>query len=196
MDNCRNSLQAPPKLIAIGASTGGPSAIRTVLSDLPKDFPFPILVVQHIATGFTQGFAEWLEQSLNLSVEVAEHGHYLVPGRVYIAPDGQHMAIRSYDQICLDSGKPEHGLRPAISCLFRSVASICGHCAIGILLTGMGKDGAQELKLMKDQGAMTIAQDRDSCVVHGMPGEAIRIGGATHVLPPEEIRALLANLAV
>jgi two-component system chemotaxis response regulator CheB len=184
------------QLIAIGASTGGPPVIHAILSQLPEDFPIPIVVVQHIANGFTRGFAEWLGQSLKLRVEIPEHGQQLTHGRVYVAPDGLHMTIGSCGRVLLNAEDPENGLRPSVSRLFRSVAETCGRHAIGVLLTGMGKDGAWELKLMKERGAVTIAQDRESCVVHGMPGEAIRIGAATHVLSPEKIRVALATFAV
>jgi two-component system chemotaxis response regulator CheB len=182
------------RLIAIGASTGGPPALRMILSGLPKDFPLPILIVQHIAAGFTQGFVEWLAQSSNLPVQLPVHGQQVVRGRVYVAPDGFHMTVASDGRIWLNSDEPENGLRPSVSCLFRSVAKAYGQSAIGVLLTGMGKDGAWELRLMKEQGAVTIAQDKETSVVHGMPGEAIRLGGATYVLPPEKISMMLTSL--
>lgn len=182
------------RLIAIGASTGGPPALRMILSGLPKDFPLPILIVQHIAAGFTQGFVEWLAQSSNLPVQLPVHGQQVVRGRVYVAPDGFHMTVASDGRIWLNSDEPENGLRPSVSCLFRSVAKAYGQSAIGVLLTGMGKDGAWELRLMKEQGAVTIAQDKESSVVHGMPGEAIRLSGATYVLPPEKISMMLTSL--
>jgi two-component system chemotaxis response regulator CheB len=182
------------RLIAIGASTGGPPALRMILSGLPKDFPLPILIVQHIAAGFTQGFVEFLAQSSNLPIQLSVHGQQVVRGRVYVAPDGFHMTVASGGRIWLDTGEPENGLRPSVSRLFRSVAKAYGQSAIGVLLTGMGKDGAFELKLMREQGAVTIAQDKETSVVHGMPGEAIRLGGATYVLPPEKISIMLTSL--
>jgi two-component system chemotaxis response regulator CheB len=182
------------RLIAIGASTGGPPVLRVILSGLPKDFAPPVLIVQHIATGFTQGFAEWLAQSSSLPVQLSVHGQQVVPGRVYVAPDGFHMTAAGDGRVWLNTDEPENGLRPSVSCLFRSVAKAYGQSAIGVLLTGMGKDGAWELKLMKDQGAVTIAQDNETSVVHGMPGEAIRLGGATYVLPPEKISRVLTSL--
>jgi two-component system, chemotaxis family, protein-glutamate methylesterase/glutaminase len=183
-----------PRLVAIGGSTGGPPVIQTILSGLCKEFPMPVLVVQHMAAGFTRAFVEWLAQSLPLPIEVAGPGQRVVPGRVYVAPEGLQMAVGKHGQVSLHKDEPENGLRPSVSYLFRSIAGSYGRDAIGILLTGMGKDGAAELKLMKEQGAVTIAQDRESCVVHGMPGEAIRLGAATYVLPPEKIRAALAGI--
>jgi two-component system chemotaxis response regulator CheB len=184
------------RLVAIGASTGGPPVLRMILSGLPKDFPLPVLIVQHIASGFTQGFVDWLAQSSNLPVQLPVHGQQLVPGRVYVAPDGFHMTVGINGRVLLNTGEPENGLRPSVSSLFRSVAKVYGQSAIGVLLTGMGKDGALELKLMKEQGAVTIAQDKDTSVVHGMPGEAIRLGGATYVLPSEKISMTLTSLVV
>ena len=184
----------PVKLIAIGASTGGPPVIQTILAALPKNLPVPVLIVQHIAAGFLPGMVEWLKQTTGLPVEMARHGEEALPGHVYLAPDGQQMGIAAGNRIQLGSEPPENGLRPAVSYLFRSVANTCGANAVGVLLTGMGCDGAAELKLMKDKGAVTIAQDAESSIVHGMPGEAIRLGGATHVLPPPRIAATLATL--
>jgi len=186
--------QTQIKVVAAGASTGGPPVLQGLLAALPRDFPVPVLLVQHIAPGFTQGFADWLAQSSSLPVQVAVHGQPALPGHVYVAPDGFHLAITAQGRIRLNPDEPENGLRPSVSHLFRSVAHAYGPRAIGVLLTGMGKDGALELKLMKEQGAVTIAQDRDTSVVHGMPGEAIKLGGATYVLPPEKIRIALTSL--
>jgi two-component system chemotaxis response regulator CheB len=190
----RRTIRTEMRLVAIGASTGGPPVLRMILSGLPKDFPLPVLIVQHIAAGFTQGFVEWLAQSSNLPVQLPVHGEQVVPGRVYVAPDGLHMTVGADGRVWLNTDEPENGLRPSVSYLFRSVAKAYGPSAIGVLLTGMGKDGALELKLMKEQGAVTIAQDKDTSVVHGMPGEAIRLGGATHVLSPEKISLTLTSL--
>jgi two-component system chemotaxis response regulator CheB len=186
--------QKQVSLVAIGASTGGPPVLQAILAALPGDFSVPVLIVQHIAPGFAQGFAEWLAQSSSLPVQIPVHGQPVLPGHVYVAPDGVHMAVGPQARIQLNADEPENGLRPAVSHLFRSVAQAYGTKAIGVLLTGMGKDGARELRLMKEQGAVTIAQDKDSSVVHGMPGEAIKIGGATYVLPPEKIRIALTSL--
>ena len=191
----RRGARTEAQVVAIGASTGGPPVLQRILSGIPKDFPLPVLIVQHIATGFTQGFVEWLAQSSSLPVESPTHGQRVSPGRAYVAPDGFHMTVGADGRISLSSDEPENGLRPSVSRLFRSVAKAYGRRAIGVLLTGMGKDGAVELKLMKEQGAVTIAQDKDTSVVHGMPGEAIRLGGATYILSPEKIAATLTSLA-
>jgi two-component system chemotaxis response regulator CheB len=186
---------AQPRIVAIGASTGGPPVLQMILAGLPSSFPVPVLIVQHIAAGFTQGFVEWLAQSSSLPVHIPADGQSLLPGQAYVAPDGLHMAVSTDGRVQLRSDKPEAGLRPSVACLFRSVAKVYGSSAVGVLLSGMGKDGAWELKLMREQGAVTIAQDQDTSVVHGMPGEAIRLGGATYVLPPEKIRLALTSLA-
>jgi two-component system chemotaxis response regulator CheB len=190
----RQAVQTQVRVVAVGASTGGPPVLQAILAALPRDFSVPVLLVQHIAPGFTQGFADWLAQSSSLPVHVPVHGQPVLPGHVYVAPDGFHMAVGPQGQVHLNTEEPENGLRPSVSHLFRSVANAYGPRAVGVLLTGMGKDGAWELKLMKEQGAVTIAQDRDTSVVHGMPGEAIRVGGATYVLPPEKIRIALTSL--
>jgi two-component system chemotaxis response regulator CheB len=180
--------------VAIGASTGGPPVLQKILSGLPQDFPVPVLIVQHIAQGFTEGFAEWISNASGFPVRVALHGERLAPRHGYVAPDGFHLGLESGLRIALSGLAPENGLRPSVSYLFRSIAQVLGPAAIGVLLTGMGKDGAEELKAMKEKGAMTIVQDEASSVVHGMPGEAIKLGAATYVLPPEGIVAMLADV--
>ncbi|MEW5979012.1 MAG: chemotaxis-specific protein-glutamate methyltransferase CheB [Acidobacteriota bacterium] len=181
-------------VVAIGASTGGPMALQTILSRLPRDFAVPVLIVQHMARGFAKGFAEWLTQSTGFSTEVATAGQQLLPARAYVAPDDFHMGVGAQGHILLASDEQENGTRPSVSFLFRSVATAFGAGAVGVLLTGMGRDGAEELKRLRERGAVTIAQDEQSSVVYGMPGEAIRIGAAAHVLPPEAIAATLALL--
>jgi two-component system chemotaxis response regulator CheB len=180
--------------VAIGASTGGPPALQKILSGLPENFPVPILIVQHIAHGFVDGFAEWLSGASHFPVSVASHTERVVAGHGYVAPDGFHLGLDSGLRITLSNLAPENGLRPSVSYLFRSIAQVLGPAAVGVLLTGMGRDGAEELKTLKEGGAITIAQDEESSVVHGMPGEAIKLGAATYVLPPEEIAVILAAL--
>jgi two-component system chemotaxis response regulator CheB len=183
------------QVIAIGASTGGPPVLQTILSSLPKDFPFPILIVQHIATGFMDGFVEWLASTCRVPIHIAQHREPLLPGHVYLAPDNVQMGV-GYDRtILLRDEPPENGLRPSVSFLFRSVANVFGKNAAGILLTGMGKDGAAELKKIKDAGGITFAQNKETCVVNGMPGEAVRIDAATYVLSPDRIVAVLESIA-
>lgn len=186
--------RASVRYIAIGASTGGPPVLNTILSGLPKDLAVPVLIVQHIADGFVRGLADWLSQTTGWPVLVAAHGQETRPGHAYVAPDGTHMGLDIRGHIVLSTDAPENGLRPSVGHLFRSVAAAQGERAVGVLLTGMGRDGAPELKQMKDRGAVTIAQDQASSVVHGMPGEAIRLDGATYILPPEKIAPVLASL--
>ncbi|ABE44386.1 chemotaxis-specific protein-glutamate methyltransferase CheB [Polaromonas sp. JS666] len=190
----RQRAPAQIKLVGIGASTGGPLALQTILSGLPKDFPAPVLVVQHIAHGFLPGMAEWLNQTTTLQIHIASYGTTPLPGHVYLAPDDFHMGIGTGGNIILTREAPENHLRPAVSFLFRSLAETYGPNALGVLLTGMGKDGAEELKAMMAKGAVTIAQDQESSVVHGMPGVAIALGAATQVLPADKIADALIAL--
>ena len=183
------------KCVAIGASTGGPPVLQTILSGLPGDFPAAVLIVQHIAAGFLPGLVDWLGQFTKLPVHIATHGEPALPGHVFLAPDGFQMGVDAGYRIVLCKDAPENGLRPAISYLFRTVSNVFGSGAAGVLLTGMGTDGAEELKRLKEKGALTIAQDRDSSVVNGMPGRAVELGAATFVLPPDGIASTLASLA-
>ncbi|NJD23403.1 MAG: chemotaxis-specific protein-glutamate methyltransferase CheB [Melioribacter sp.] len=182
------------QVIAIGASTGGPLVIQKILSGLPKNIHIPILIVQHISHGFTEGFVEWLKSTTNFPLHIASHGEHPLPGHGYIAPDDFHMGVENGPRIILSRHGLENNLRPSVAYLFRSVAHVFGPKTIGILLTGMGRDGADELKLLKDIGAITIAQDKESSVVHGMPGEAIKLNAAIHVLSPDEITTTLIDL--
>lgn len=184
------------QVVAIGASTGGPLVLRTILSSLAEDFLVPVLIVQHMAAGFIQGFVEWLGQSTRFPIQVAVDGQPLLPRHAYMAPDGLHMGVDSHKRISLRRGEPENGLRPSVCNLFRSVAHVFGRNAAGVLLTGMGKDGAEGLKLMRESGATTFAQDEESSVVHGMPGEAIRLGAAQYVFSPEGIAQALRHLVI
>ena len=182
------------KVVAVGASTGGPLVLQKILSGLPKNFPVPLLIVQHISIGFVNGFIEWLQNTTNFPLHLASQGEYLLPGHGYIAPDNFHMGVERGPRIILSNHELENGLRPSVAYLFRTTAQVFGSGAVGILLTGMGRDGADELKLMKEKGAVTFAQDKESSVVHGMPGEAIKLNAATCILSPEEIIAALITL--
>lgn len=184
------------QLVAIGASTGGPPVLRTILSALPPDFPVPIVIVQHIATGFSEGFADWLRKASGFPVKMALDGEVMKPGVAYVAPDECHLGVKIGNRTQLSDGPPENGLRPSISHLYRSAARAYAAKVAAVLLTGMGKDGAEELKLLRDMGAVTIAQDEETSVVNGMPGEAVKLGAAMYVLPPAKISRLLGKLAV
>jgi two-component system, chemotaxis family, protein-glutamate methylesterase/glutaminase len=186
----------PIRVVAIGASTGGPIALQTIFSHLPGKFPVPVLVVQHMTPNFTQGFVEWLATSSGFHVSVARSGESLLPGHAYVAPDDFHMGIGADHRVFLTKDKRENAMRPAVSFLFRSIEATFGQNSVGVLLTGMGVDGVEELKRLKDAGAVTIAQDEESSIVHGMPGQAIKIGAAMHILPPEAIAKALETIVI
>jgi len=181
-------------IVAIGASTGGPPLLQSILSTLPADFSVPVVIVQHMAKGFTENFVNWLNLSSRLKVELAVDGIQMVPGHAYVAPDNFQTAVGPDNRLILTKGELEYGQSPSVSALFRSVANVYGNRATGVLLSGMGKDGAAELKILRDKGGITIVQNRESSIVFGMPGEAVRIGAADYILSPEEITPLLTRL--
>ncbi len=182
------------QIIAIGASTGGPIVLQKILSGLPKNIQVPLLIVQHIAQGFTEGFVEWLNNTTNFPLHIASHGEYPLPGHGYVAPDNFHMGVDRGPKIVLSNHDLENGLRPSVAYLFRTAANVFGSKAVGVLLSGMGRDGAEELKLLKEKGAVTFAQDKESSVVYGMPGEAEKLNAATYILSPEDIITTLIGL--
>lgn len=181
----------PVKIMAIGASTGGTEALKVVLTALPGTIP-GVVVVQHMPAKFTAAFAERLDSLCAFEVKEAKDGDDVRPGRALIAPGGFHMALVrsgiSYSVKIVD-GPPVHHQKPAVDILFQSVARFAGPNAVGLILTGMGADGAQGLLQMRQAGSLTLAQDEASCVVFGMPKEAIRRGAAMHVVPLEHIAA-------
>jgi two-component system, chemotaxis family, protein-glutamate methylesterase/glutaminase len=193
----RSPLLSTEKLIIIGASTGGTEAIREVLQPLPPDAP-AVLIAQHMPPGFTRSFAQRLDGLCRIHVKEAEHGERVLPGYAYIAPGGYHLSLgRSGANYVahLDQEPPVNRHRPSIDVLFDSVAKHAGKNAIGMILTGMGKDGAEGLLRMKRAGAHTLAQDEASCVVYGMPREAVLLGAVDEVSPLNEIcRRVLAHL--
>lgn len=170
------------RAIGIGASTGGPLVLQQILSSLPEQFSVPIFVVQHMAEGFINGLVEWLGKSSALTVSVASQNEVALPGHVYFAPDRCHMAVNPSGRIVLSGGSSQDGFCPSISHLFRSLAVSYGPHAVGVLLTGMGDDGAAELKTMRERGALTIVQDERSSIVFGMPKEAIALGAVEQIL--------------
>lgn len=182
------------QLVAIASSTGGPAVLGGILRQLPADFPVPILIVQHITPGFGMGLAAWLNQQAELTVRLARHADEPRPGEVLIAPDDYHMTINSMGLISFTQDPPYHGLRPAANYLFHSVARVYGATAIGVILTGMGSDGAEGLQALRQTGAHTIAQDQNSCVVFGMPAVAIKLGAAEQILPADKIPAAIKAL--
>ena len=177
------------KLILIGASTGGTEAIREVLSGLPPDSP-GVMITQHMPAGFTKSFAERLNKACKLSVKEAEEGERVLPGHAYIAPGSHHLSLKrsGANYLCsLSDGPPVNRHRPSVEVLFRSGAQLAGPNIVGVMLTGMGKDGAVAMKEMRDAGSYNIVQDEASCVVFGMPREAIAAGAANEVVPLQEI---------
>ena len=184
----------PIQLIAIGVSTGGPPALHTLLNGLPGNFGVPIVVVQHISRGFVSGLAIWLSNTTPLNCRVAEQDEILQPGTVYLAPDDKHMTIKRAGVIDLDPSAPLDGHRPAATALFESVAISYSSAAVGLLLTGMGEDGARGLLAMRWAGAHTIAQDEATSVVYGMPKAAREMGAAMEQLALNQIADRLLTL--
>lgn len=184
------------KLIAIGASTGGTEAIRQVLEPMPAGSP-AILITQHMPAGFTRSFVQRLDHICELQVHEAEDGNRVLPGHVYLAPGGvAHMKLAKSGAnyiVRLEASAPVNRHRPSIDVLFHSVAQVAGKNAVGVLLTGMGKDGALGLLAMKQAGAVTLAQDEATCVVFGMPREALHIGAADEALPLPSISGRLLD---
>lgn len=193
-----NPLVSTEKLIIIGASTGGTEAIREVLTPLPPDAP-AVLIAQHMPPGFTKSFAQRLNGLCRIAVKEAEHGERVLPGHAYIAPGHAHLLLaRSGANYIaqLSDEPPVNRHRPSVDVLFRSAATHAGKNALGVILTGMGRDGAAGLLEMKRAGAHTFAQDEASCIVFGMPREAIALGAADEVAPLAEMsRRVMARLA-
>lgn len=186
---------APPPfpLVAIAASLGGPKAVAQVLRKIPRDFPAPIAYCQHISEGFTEGLAHWLTMETALGVTEAEHGMVMVPGTVYIAPSGSHLLVRPEGRLELDSGPALRGFRPSCDMLLTSAAEAFGASCVGVILTGMGRDGARGMKEIRERGGRTIAQDEGTSAVWGMPREAVLLGAAQEVLPLERIGPTLVQ---
>jgi two-component system chemotaxis response regulator CheB len=194
--NSTGTNQSPiPEIVAIGASAGGPGALSALLTGLMPTLNLPILITQHLTAEFMPGLAEWLNRSGPLSVRLAAHGDVPRPGEVLLAPGGVHMSLSAEGRIVLDSNKGAYRHQPAVDALFESVAQGYGPRAIGVVLTGMGDDGAAGLRAMRDAGAHTIAQDEATCVVFGMPGAAIALGAAEFVLPLKEISSAILALS-
>jgi two-component system chemotaxis response regulator CheB len=182
------------KLVLIGASTGGPAVLRDILAELPAGYPLPVLIVQHMSAGFLDGFTQWLSSASGFPVRVAGQGQELAAGCAYLAPDGFQIAVTRDMRVALSRGRAEHGMCPSVSHLFRSVHKDICPATVAVLLTGMGKDGAYELRQLKERGAVTIVQDRATSAVYGMPGEAIRQDAARLILAPPDIGKMLRGL--
>lgn len=183
------------RVVAIGASTGGPNAITTLLSVLPKDFPASVLLIQHISEGFSPAFVQWLEKETELIVKIAEDGERLVPKTVYVPACDSHLTVQN-SRVVLTDDPPVNSCRPSIDVLFRSVAEEYGPEAFGVLLTGMGKDGAMGCRAITEAGGYTLVQDEESSLVFGMPHAAISLGAASAVVPLQEIPERVLRLTV
>jgi two-component system chemotaxis response regulator CheB len=182
------------QLVAIGVSTGGPPTLQAILGGFPSSFPVPIVIVQHISNGFVNGLAKWLGETTPLRVKVAEQGERLLPGVAYLAPDDFHLHVNPPGLVWLDPSPPVCSHRPSVTELFISVSKSYGRQAVGVLLTGMGQDGAEGLKVMRQAGAYTIAQDEATSVIFGMPKVAIEIDAVDRVLSLESIAPHILQL--
>ncbi len=181
-------------LVAIAASTGGPNALRILLGSFPKDFPCSLMIVQHIAKGFSESLVKWLQEECRLPVLLAKDGMEIRPSTVYIAPHDLHMQVMPGGRISLVDGTPFEGNKPSGNALFQSVAEVYGRRAVGVILTGMGTDGAEGLKKIKSASGIVIAQDEKTSVIFGMPKAAIDFKIVDAILPIEEIGTYLIRL--
>ena len=181
-------------LVAIGASTGGPQILTKIFAQLPASCPVPIICVQHISAGFLAGMVSWLQHECKLAVEIAEHKAIARPGRIYFAPDGMDLTMQAGGRFLLKPGESSHAHCPSINPLFVSVAEEYGARGVGILLSGMGRDGASGLKAMRDAGATTIAQNEATSVIFGMPAAAIALGAAGYTLSTDEIALAISRI--
>jgi two-component system chemotaxis response regulator CheB len=180
-------------ILAIGASTGGPKAVMSIIKSLPADFAASVFVVQHISSGFARGFAQWLGRESGIKVSLAEDGSTFKAGEVLVAPNDCHMVIEG-GKVRLIHSEPVNCCRPSIDVLFNSLADEYGGGTVGVLLTGMGKDGAQGLRRIKDKGGVTLVQDEESCAVFGMPKAAITLNAVDKVVPLAKMPEAIAQL--
>jgi len=182
------------KVIVIGASAGGPEAIKTILNGLNQNIPVPVLVVQHIDSHFAEGYCDWLRSTSNVPIHIAAADEVLIAGHAYFPPGDQHLILKSETLATISGDPPLKGLRPSVGHLFNSAAKVFQEKVIAVILSGMGKDGADELKLLKNKGALTLVQDEESCLVFGMPGEAVKLEAACKILPPQAIVDLINQI--
>lgn len=195
------SLRPPPvpkpdgkrSILAIGASTGGPKAVMSIVKALPADFSASVFIVQHISSGFARGFAQWLNLESSMPVRLAETGPLPRGGEVLVAPNDRHMTLDG-DRLLLTDSPPVNSCKPSIDVFFSSLATEKGSQSVGVLLTGMGRDGAQGLAMLHEKGSATIVQDEKSCVVFGMPKAAISLNAADEILPLAEIPAAISRI--
>ena len=183
-----------PKVVVIGASTGGPQALQELFSQLPSNFPLPVICIQHICLGFLQGFIDWLASSCRLPIQIAQPGDIPKPGIIYFPPEHQHLEVDAKGRFICSKAPPLDGHRPSVTVTFESVAKFYSKATVGILLTGMGRDGADGMQAIAQAGGLTIAQDEATSIIFGMPKEAIDLGAAKQVLPIHAIAPTLLAL--
>jgi two-component system chemotaxis response regulator CheB len=187
-----------PKVLAIGVSTGGPTALGAILPELPAGFPLPVLVVQHMPPLFTRLLAERLHTMCRLPVEEASQGALVGAGKILIAPGDFHLKIvseRGAAHVCLDQSPPQNSCRPAVDAMFTSIGEVFGGAVIAVVLTGMGQDGLRGAEILRAQGASILAQDEASSVVWGMPGAVVNAGLADRVLPLDQVIPEILRIA-
>jgi two-component system chemotaxis response regulator CheB len=182
-----------PTMAAIVASTGGPAALARVLGGLPAHLPLPILVVQHMGPAFMAGFAAWLDGIVPQPVSIAVHGQTPLAGQVHVAPGDQHMTVAADGTLRLSQEAPVNSQRPSGTILFQSMARVLGASGLGVLLTGMGEDGAEGMLAMRHAGAMTITEDESTAVVYGMPASAVKLGASGLALPLDRIAGAMVR---
>lgn len=182
-------------VVAIGSSTGGPQVIHKLISELPKDFPAPLLIVQHINPSFAESLATWLNNNSRLEVRLAKHGEELEPGKVFLAPAHHHLLVNRRGRVVLDSGPPRDGHIPSVSSLLESAGAVYGKRALGVVLTGMGEDGAVGLSALKKAGGRTMIQSKESSVVFGMPGAALATGAVDMIVHGPDLAAALVRIS-
>ncbi|MEG3858174.1 chemotaxis-specific protein-glutamate methyltransferase CheB [Microcoleus sp. herbarium12] len=179
------------KLLAVGASTGGPQALHSIISQFPANLPVPVICIQHISEGFLQGLVDWLGFESKLPIKIARYGEFPQAGIVYFPPEKRHLELDAQGRFIYSEADAVEGHCPSVTVTFKSVANFHGRGAAGVLLTGMGRDGAEGMLAIARVGGLTIAENEASCVVFGMPKEAIALGAAQHILPVSAIAPLL-----
>jgi two-component system chemotaxis response regulator CheB len=187
-------LKSPVRLVVIGASTGGPQALQTILNQLPLGFSLPVVCVQHISEGFLDGLVQWLNDSSPLDVRIARSGDTPTPGTVSFPQEGTHLAFDDRGRFLLSHGQPVCGHRPSVTMTMNSAAERYGGTVVGVILTGMGSDGADGMADIIKAGGLTIAQDEASSMIFGMPRQAIERGAVLHILPLCDIAPALVRL--
>lgn len=181
------------KIIVVGVSSGGPQVLAKILSKISNNFPFPILIVQHISKGFLSGMVDWLNRILDIDINIAQNNQKIYGGNVYFAPDNYQMGVK-YGRIYLKKQIPNETICPSVSYLFNNIYDIKSTDIIAMILTGMGKDGADEIKKLRLSGAVTIAQDSKTSLIYGMPREAVKLGGIDYILSDRKIAMMLCEI--